>query len=122
MIFRELTSSGDWTFGKGKASYAEAENAINLNIQTRLLSWVGDCFFALKDGVDWLGLLDVGQQSNLVEAIKSNILNAYGVVAINSVLPVFNGETRTMVIQYNIQTIYSPSFQGSIQQTAGSRG
>lgn len=122
MIFRELTAGGDWVFGKGINSYAQAEDAIDLNIKTRLLSWTGDCFFALNDGVNWLGLLDVGQQQNLVEAIKSNIMNAFGVIGINSVEAVFDGATREMTIQYNIQTIYSPSFEGTIQASAGSRG
>lgn len=119
MIFRQLNSAGDWTFGKGQADYAQAEAAIELNIRTRLLSWVGDCFFALLDGVDWYGLLDVGQQQNLVEALQSNIMNAFGVVGINSVDAVFDGQTRKMNIQYSIETIYSPAFQGSIQAAGG---
>jgi len=49
-------------------------------------------------------------------------LNSFGVVGINNVIPFFNGETRKMSIQYDIQTIYSPSFQGEIQQSAGSAG
>lgn len=119
MIFRQLTASGDWTFGQGIGSYAVNEDAINLNIKTRLLSWVNDCFFALQDGIDWYGLLDVGQQANLVEAIKSNLMNAYGVIGINSVDAVFSGVTRKMSIQYNIQTIYSPQFEGAINAAGG---
>ena len=53
MIMRAITPSGDWTFGKGLADYAQAEAAIEENILTWLQSWVGNCFFALKDGIDW---------------------------------------------------------------------
>jgi hypothetical protein len=119
MIFRQITGSGDWLFGKGVNDYATAEAAVELNIQTRLLSWVGDCFFALADGIDWRSRLDVGQQNALVEEIKSNILNAFGVVGINSVQAIFDGITRTFTINYDIQTIYTPSFQATILQGSG---
>jgi len=120
MIFRAITSTGDWLFGKGINDYFTDEKAINANIQTRLQSWVNDCFFALSDGIDWSSRLDVGQQTALVEELKSNILNAFGVVGINSVESHFNGITRFITIQYNIQTIFSPSFQGSLIISAGS--
>ena len=120
MIFRQLNSAGDWLFGKGVNDYATAEAAVELNIKTRLESWVGDCFFALADGIDWRSRLDIGQQNNLVEEIKASLMNAFGVVGVNAVVAVFDGITRTMNIAYSIQTIYSPSFQGVITMSAGS--
>lgn len=122
MIFRQLDSAHDWTFGKGLSNYAQTEKAVEANIQTRLLSWANDCFFALASGVDWLSLLDVGQQNNMIEAIKSNILNAFGVVGVNSVEAIFDAEARHINITYNIQTIYSPSFAGQIVAGAGLGG
>ncbi len=119
MIFRQITGSGDWLFGKGVNDYAQNEAAIELNIKTRLLSWIGDCFFALTDGIDWRSRLNTGQQAALVEEIKSNILNAFGVVGINSVRAIFDGVTRTIAITYNIQTIFTPAFQATIIQGSG---
>ncbi len=119
MIFRQLTPDGDWLFGKGINDFAFDEEAIGLNIKTRILSWVGDCFFALADGIDWRSRMDTGQQDALVEEIKSNILNAFGVVGINSVEAIFNGITRRFRITYSIQTIFTPSFVGVIDQSSG---
>ncbi len=119
MIFRSLTTDGDWQFGQGINSYLRNEDAINANIKTRLLSWVGDCFFALSDGIDWRNRLDVGQQDALVEEIKSNLLQAYGVMEINDVQAIFDGDTRTVRLLYDIRTIFSPSFRGVIAQGAG---
>ncbi len=119
MIFRQLDANGDWLFGKGINDYAKNEDAVNLNIRTRLLSWVGDCFFALSDGIDWRNRLDVGQQQALVEELKSNLLQAFGVVEINDVQTIFDGTTRTIRILYDIKTIFSPSFQGVLAQGAG---
>lgn len=120
MIFREIDSDNDWNFGAGKQSYATDENAVELNIKTRILSWLEDCFFALQEGVDWKNRLDTGQQDALVGEIRTLLLQSSGVVSINSVEAQFDPESRLFLIQYDIQTIYSPSFQRALEQAAGS--
>ncbi len=119
MIFRAIQQDNDWLFGKGINDYFRDSNAIAANIKTRIQSWIGDCFFALADGIDWTSRLDVGQKDALVEELKSNVLNAFGVVGINSVEVIFDGITRRITILYDIQTIFSPSFQATIVQGAG---
>lgn len=119
MIIRAIDAGGDWQFGNGFASYATGEQAVEENIKTRLLSWRNNCFFALQDCVDWSALLDIGQQKNLEAAVRSVILQSYGVVGINSATVVLERATRAITITANIRTIYSPSFELSIQQAAG---
>jgi len=119
MIFRQLTSAGDWTFGKGKAGYAVEEQAIELNIKTRLQSWKGDCFFALGDFVDWLGRLDKGQETNLLNELKSIILQSYGVVSVDSMTSVLDRTTRNCLVTYRISTVFSQSFERTLTLTAG---
>ena len=119
MIFRSLTGIGDWNFGKGIYSYATGANAIALDIQTRLLSWKGDCFFSLNDFVDWLSRLDKGQEDNLNNELQSVILSAYGVISINSFVGVLNRQTRQYTVTYNISTIYSSSVQNTLNLSAG---
>jgi len=109
-------------FGQGIASYAKDEQAIELNIKTRLLSWYGDCFFALDEGVDWASRLDTGQLENLELEVRSNILQAYGVVGINSLSVSFDSAARKVTITYDIQTIYSTSFQSMVEQVLGEVG
>ena len=65
MRIRTLSESGDWTFGKGLNNYSDQVLAIAQNVKSRLLSWEGDCFWALQDGVDWRNLLDKGTQDEL---------------------------------------------------------
>lgn len=122
MIFRQLTSTGDWTFGQGVAGYAVQQAAIELNVRTRLLSWLGDCFFALRDGVDWHSRLDKGQQAALQSELKSTILQSFGVTGVNTVFIAFDTVSRKFRITYDIQTIYSPSFINSIEQATGLSG
>lgn len=120
MIIRKVDSENDWEFGKGLASYATDEQAVDENVKTRLLSWVGDCFFDLQAGIDWRARLDIGQQDELENELKTEILQSYGVVAVLSVDANFSGTTRLFDATYNIQTIYSQNFQATIQQAAGS--
>ncbi len=119
MIMRALSLSGDWTFGQGLANYNQDEDAIAENIYTWLQSWVGNCWFALKDGIDWTNLLDVGQKQNLEDSIRANILARYGVVGINSLTSQFDPRSRHISITVNIQTIYSQAFQIQLSQIAG---
>lgn len=119
MIIRKVDTDNDWRFGKGKSDYARDDQAIQQNVKTRLLSWVGDCFFAMKDGIDWKARLDVGQQDDLLAEIKNLILQSEGVVGINSVVVEFNETTRLVLITYDIETIFSQSFQGLIQFSSG---
>jgi hypothetical protein len=105
MIVRELDINNDWTFGKGLNSYLQEMEAIRQCIQTRLLSWVGDCYFALNDGVDYNNFLDIGTKILLDGDIKREILQSYGVVKINS----FNSNidnNRNYSATINLTTIY----------------
>ena len=119
MIIRGLTLEHDWKFGHGLSDFDMDEKAIDTNIQTRLLSWVGNAFFALQEGVDWRNRLEIGQQEALREEIAAVILQSFGVIGINSIELDFNGVTRLAIIRANIQTIFSPSFQTTIEQAAG---
>lgn len=119
MIIRKVDSDNDWRFGKGKNDYAQAETAIEQNLKSRIQSWVGDCFFALQDGVDWRARLDVGQEDDLVEEIRGIILQSFGIVGVNSVAVSFNSAARSISVSYSAETIYSTSFQAVIQNSFG---
>ena len=119
MIFRQLTGIGDWIYGQGVSGYATQNNAIGLNIKTRLLSWKGDCFFSLGDWVDWLSRLDKGQKDNLTHELYTVILKSYGVVKINSFTVVLDDTTRHYTATYNVETIFSPSFINTLDLAAG---
>lgn len=109
MIMRAITNTNDWQFGNGLNSYLTGEAAIEANIKTKLLEWVGNCYFALLDGIDWKNRLDVGQQQALLVEIKNLILNCFGVTSIISLTANFNGVTRFDSITVILKTIFSPS-------------
>lgn len=113
MSFRNLTAVGDWTFGSGRNNYVKDDQEIALNLRTRVLSFLGDCFFAVNEGIDWWNLLDYRYQNRLELQVQEVIKNTPGVVKINSV-EVLTGANRKIIINYDIQTYFSLSYQESI--------
>ncbi len=113
MAFRNLSGNGDWVFGSGKNSYVTENLEIGVNIQTRVLSFLGDCFFATEEGIDWFNLLEMGKQEQLENSVQETIKNTPGVTAINSV-DIVMGANRRITITYDVQTIYSESYTGEI--------
>ena len=112
MRVRAITSEREWTFGKGKQNYKIDNEAIAQNVKTRVLSFLGDCFFDTKAGIDWWNLLGVGRRDELLRSIQLTILGTDGVVGINSVD--YYTQDRKLVITYDIKTVYSSSYSGSL--------
>lgn len=115
MRFRQLDSEGDWTFGAGQNNYAQENDAVSLNVRTRIMSWVGDCFFDLAAGIDWINRLGSKNQRELLELdLRTIILQTEGVTGINSLSTNLDG--RNFKATYDIQTIYSQSYIDTIER------
>lgn len=127
MIVRALDSSGDWTFGSGIQNYRVLNDAIGQSIRTRFLSWLGDCFFAVSDGIDWANLLGKNNELSINLAVNASLLNLSGpvngistilVTGITQLSFTVNPETREFTVQYSVSTIYSTrQITGSFQAT-----
>lgn len=116
MIFRALDSSGDWTFGKGVNDYTTENGAIGLNIQTRVLSWLNDCFFDLTAGIDWTNRLgNLNQRQLLEDDLRRVISQSQDVVSINSIDVTVNTGDRSFRANYDINTIYTRSYIDSLE-------
>lgn len=113
MSFRNLDENHDWVYGSGRNDYITGSQEIAINIETRLLSFLGDCFFSIDEGIDWFNLLDYRYQNNLELKVQEVIKNTPGVVGINSI-DVLTGANRKLTIQYDIQNIFSSSYKGEI--------
>lgn len=113
MIFRNLDHNHDWCFGKGKNDITRLNQAIGLNIKTRILSWVGDCFFDTQAGIDWWNRLGSKNQRTLLEQdLKRIILQSEDVTGILSFQTDVIG--RTFTATYSVMTIYSKEFTDTV--------
>jgi len=118
VIIRALTATGDWQFGRGIQDYLRNEQAIALNVKTRLRSFLNDNFWATDFGIDWWNLLgqkNPAAQTGVLLACREMLANSYGVVRINSVAATTEPVTRKLTITYNIDTVFSRSVTGTIQ-------
>lgn len=106
MIFRNLDENHDWTFGKGKNNYKKENEAIALNIKTRILSWLNDCFFAQDKGIDWVNRLGSKNQKTLLELdLKKAILNSVDVIGLTKIS--ISLEDRNFSAEYTVNTKFS---------------
>lgn len=115
MIIRNLDKNKDWCFGHGLSDLLSDDDAIMLNIETRLNEWVGDCFFAVQNGVDWYNGLDRGMKEYLDRRIKEIIIESFGVVQVLIYESIIDVRTRKLTINTSITTINSDSVQKSIE-------
>lgn len=118
MMVRALDSDGDWTYGKGKNDYKRELLAVSQNIQTRLSSFLGDCFFAADAGIDWWNLLGGKDQRALQLAISACILNTQNVTGILQ-LSVSLDVNRLLTVSYRVQTTYSITIQNEFEYDLG---
>jgi hypothetical protein len=107
MKVRGLDSQGDFLFGKGLNDYKVETDAISQILKTRLQMFLGDCFFAIDQGIDWFGILGTKRQTELKLAIASTILNTPEVTKVVEVSTTL-GENRILGVQYKVETIYGP--------------
>lgn len=107
MIVRALDSDGDWTFGKSKADYLSNLDAVKQNIKTRLMEFLGDCFFNIRAGIDWLDFLGGSKNPAALNlSISTVILNTIGVTGIKQ-LSVNLTPDRKFSVSYEVSTVYS---------------
>lgn len=106
MIIRAVDENNDWTFGKGKNDYLSGNNAIAQNIKTRILCFLGDCFFDTFAGIDWFNFIGGKNTLQLNLAISSVILNTAYVTGILQ-LSINLTSARVLTIVYKAQTTYS---------------
>jgi hypothetical protein len=119
MIVRALTSTGDWTYGSGKNNYLSANAAVAQSIATRLLSFLGDCFFATNAGLDWWTFLGGSKdQLALQLAINATILNTENVTGIVITNVLLNHLTRAFTISYTVTTTFG-NVEGVVLQNLG---
>ncbi len=118
MIVRAITSEGDWTYGAGRNNYLSANAAVAQSIGTRLLSFLGDCFFATNAGIDWWNLLGNKNLLALELAINAVILNTESVTGIISLSTNLDHETRAFSASYSVSTSFG-NVKGIVNQNLG---
>lgn len=113
MIIRGLDVNGDWQMGRGKASFLKGQEAVMLNIKTRLKSFLNDAFWNMPFGIDWFNFLGNKQtQVNVLLACRAMVLQSFGVTKVNAIDYTMDGRQITVTI--NVNTIFSLNANSSL--------
>ena len=106
MIVRALDSLHDWQYGKGKNDYKRNRSAVAQNIDTRLLSFLGDCFFKIDAGIDWFNLLGAKSEVAILLSINTTILSTAYVTGLQQTSLSLNENTRRLTVTYRVDTSF----------------
>ncbi len=105
MIVRALDADGDWLFGKGKNDYKSQLDAVAQSVSTRVKSFLGDCFFAMDQGIDWFNLLGTKQVVQLALSVSSTVLNTENVDSILDFQSSLS-EDRDLTLSYKVKAFF----------------
>lgn len=107
--------SMEWQFGSGLSTYKTEENAIKQDIESSLLEWKNNCFFALQNGIDWRTRLGSKNQKDLLDAdVIEVISNRYGVYDVTDF--VSSVTDRNYTCQCRVITMFSEELNFSFNQ------
>lgn len=106
MRVRALDNGGDWLFGKGANDYKQATAAVVQLIQTRLAMFLGDCFFATNQGIDWFNLLGGKDEQAINLAVSATITNTPFVTQLKQ-LSISLDAARKLTIVYSVTTTFT---------------
>lgn len=101
MRFRALDVNGDWCFGKGRNSYLRDNEALMMNIRTRLLEFLNDCFWDMEKGIDWWTLLGGKDLKRILVDVQRTVLRSYQVKRIVDMD--YTLSNRTLSIRLSIE-------------------
>ncbi|MEE3609710.1 hypothetical protein ACLQ90_11845 [Avibacterium paragallinarum] len=104
---RRLDHNHDWTFGQGRANYADHSEGIAQNVQCRLWSFANDWFLDLDHGLPWIEKM--GRSVDLSELemqVKKQVLETEGVKQITHYQSRFDPNTRKLTLSINYLDIY----------------
>ena len=111
---RALDSNHDWTFGRGLSNYVRDQASVEQDLNTRLNSFLGDCFFDIAAGIDWFNLLGTKNTLGMDLALKTLILNTDSVTGLIE-LSFTIDNNRKLTATYTVSTTYTV-LQGSLTQ------
>lgn len=108
MRYRRLSSSGDYSFGRGTSDFlVNSPEAVAQAVLTRLRLDYGAWFLNTQDGTPWATQV-LGNNTTSVRdtIIKDRILNTPGVKDIAYYNSTFEAGTRRFIVQVQLDTIY----------------
>lgn len=109
MRYRQLSASGDYTFGQGQANfYINSPACVVQSVKTRLLLWAGEWFLDTTSGTPWLQQILSANIKNTTplydRAIRERVLQTAGVTGIAEYSSVLDDVRRKLAVTMTVDT------------------
>lgn len=115
MRTRRLDNNGDWTFGRGRQSYATKSECVRQKVQTRLHSFRQDWFLDATHGIDWIGnMARRGSRVKVEAEIRNCILQTVGVKTLTTFASQYVPKIRKLSVQATFTDIYGTESEVSV--------
>lgn len=111
MIVRQLSPTGDFTFGASQLNFlANSPAAVAQVVQTSLLLWLGEWYLDTTAGMPWIqGVLGKHNAETADVTVQDYILGVQGVTDISSYASVAQQPERDYFATATIDTLYGPT-------------
>jgi len=108
MIYRKLSDSGDYVFGRGAGNFhKDSPEAVAQAVLTRLKLFQGEWFLDLNRGTPYESqILGTGKATLYDSAIQSVILETPGVTGLASYSSGIDQVTRAIYVNCTLDTLY----------------
>jgi hypothetical protein len=111
MRYRKLGPDDDYSFGNGQLDFwQDVPEAVAQSVKTRLLLWLGEWFLNIEDGTQYMqGILGKYSQELADTTIQDRVITTTGVTDIQNYASIKNPDTRSISVEFDIDTIYGPT-------------
>lgn len=115
MSVRAIDSTGDWTFGKGRANYLTGSKEINQRVVTRLRSFTDDWFLDVNAGLPWFDLLGSrNAEKRLLRQIEKTIAETPGIVTVDSIELTSRDLNRGVTIELSYTDVFNNTLTSTV--------
>lgn len=112
---RAVNNRWEWLWGRSKGNYAQKSRALALDLKMQIQSWVGDCFFATEDYIDWNYLLGSKNTEDEIRDIITALLERNEEVAgVSDVSATVDRENRKIELTYSYVDVFGGEMREEI--------
>lgn len=111
MRYRKLSPSGDYSFGNSQQDfYRDVPEAVGQAAKTRMLLWLSEWYLNIEEGTPFMqGILGKYSVSEANITIQNRVFGTQGLTGIQNYLAEINPDTRSLQVEFDIDTIYGPT-------------
>lgn len=112
---RAVNNRWEWLWGRSKGNYAQKSRALALDLKMQIQSWVGDCYFAPEDYIDWNYLLgSKNTETEIRDGITALLERNEEVAGVSDVSATVDRDNRKIKLTYSYVDVFGGEMREEI--------